>query len=199
MRLGKVVKSNSHCDYVVELDDIMAVANPPQADAFGFGSFVKLEENKRHWAVGLIYNSMLVNPFLGNGPRLSSEPDPMFTPDLINETRTLLGIVLIGWMEGNNGSTFGMHGIPRVIVPVNAAVNTLSQDEIYRFHLSPEGRPQFSYYSHLLRCGGGFAPQLAQQVLRELLDLHLFSGADQRALEILWRELIWKNAMSPMR
>lgn len=198
MLLGKVVKSNSHCDYVAQLDDLMAVPNPPQADDFGFGSFVKLEDRDRHWAVGLIYNSLLVNPFLGNGPRLSSEPDPLFTPDLINETRTLLGIVLIGWMQESANIAVGIHGIPRVVVPVNTPVSTMSQDEIYRFHLNAAERPQFSYYSHLLRCGGSFAPQLAQQVLRELLDLHLFADADQRALEILWRELTWKSLMSAM-
>ena len=32
-------------------------------------------------------------------PGLSSEPDPMFTPDLVQETRTLLGIVLVGTFE----------------------------------------------------------------------------------------------------
>ncbi|HIK54829.1 MAG TPA: hypothetical protein IGS37_06670 [Synechococcales cyanobacterium M55_K2018_004] len=199
MRLGKVVKSNSHCDYVVQLDDQMAVADPPQADDFGFGSFVKLDAKDRHWAVGLIYNSLLVNPFLNNGPRLSSEPDPLFTPDLINETQTLLGVVLVGWLERQGEVVYGVQGIPRVVVPVNTEVSTMTPEEIYRFHVTAEGRSQFSYYSHLLRCGGSFAPQLTQQVLKEIIDANLFTGADQRALEILCRELSWKTTMSAMR
>lgn len=202
MRLGKVVKSNSHCDYVVQLDDEMEVVAPPKADDYGFGSFVKLEEPfGRHWAVGIIYNSQLVNPlFLSNGPRLSSEPDPQFTPDLINETRTLLGTVLIGWLLPDaQGELYGVHGIPRVVVPVNTPVSVMSQDEIYSFHLDQSGDPKFCYYSHLLHCGGSFAAQLTQQVLKELADSRLFSGAEQRALEILCKELSWKNTMGAMR
>jgi hypothetical protein len=201
MRLGKVVKSNSHCDYIVQIDDHMDVIHPPQADDYGFGCFIKLEDTGiRHWAVGVIYNSQLFNPmFLSNGPRLSSEPDPMFTPDLINETRTLLGVVLIGSMVGEGSSNYGVHGIPRVVVPVNTPAYLMTRDEIYRFHLNQDQRPQFSYYSHLLRFGGSFATQLTQQLLKELADSQLFSGSEQRALEILCKELAWKNTMGVMR
>ena len=199
-QIGKVVKSNSHCDYVVQLDDSMDVQEPPQTEDYGFGQFVKLEDSKRHWAVGVIYNSQLFNPmFLNSGPRLSSEPDPLFTPDLISETRTLLGVVLVGTMVGRDNQAFGLHGIPRVVVPVNALVCKMTQTEIYRFHLDTESNPQFCYYSHLLHCGGNFAAQLTQQVLTELIDTHLFSGADQRALTVLCKELSWKNTMGAMR
>ncbi|MGJ3252083.1 MAG: hypothetical protein ACFE0J_13275 [Elainellaceae cyanobacterium] len=200
MQLGKIVKSNSHCDYIVQLDDQMTVESPPSADDYGFGSFVKLEENGRHWAVGIIYNSQLFNPmFLSNGPRLSSEPDPLFTPDLINETRTLLGVVLVGILEVNGKTVCGTQGIPRIVVPINTPVSLMERDEIHQFHLTPNGRPQFSYYSHLLRCGGSFATQLTEQVLTELITLNLFSGSDLRALDILRKELSWKSMMGAMR
>ncbi|TVQ18320.1 MAG: hypothetical protein EA367_15125 [Leptolyngbya sp. DLM2.Bin15] len=201
MRLGKVVKSNSHCDYIVQLDDAYAVDHPPSADAFGFGSFVKLEEKEgRHWAVGLVYNSQLINPqFLNNGPRLSSEPDPLFSPDLIEETRTVLGTVLIGTLIREGDRTYGVHGIPRVVVPVNTLVSCMSQDEIHHFHRNPQQQSQFCYYSHLLHCGGTFAAELTQQVLTDLVESGLFLGRDQRALEILCRELAWKTTMGAMR
>ncbi|MBD1996666.1 hypothetical protein H6G00_08550 [Leptolyngbya sp. FACHB-541] len=201
MKLGKVVKSNSHCDYVVQLDDKLEVSNPPQAEDYGFGSFVKLEElGGRHWAVGLIYNTQLFNPtFLSNGPRLSSEPDPLFAPDLVTETRTLLGTVLVGTLEVEDDRTYGIHGIPRIVVPVNTPAYKMSEAEVHQFHRNQMQRPQFCYYSHLLRCGGSFAAQLTQQVLQELADSNLFPDADQRALEILCKELSWKNTMGAMR
>ncbi|OLP16053.1 hypothetical protein BST81_22755 [Leptolyngbya sp. 'hensonii'] len=200
MRLGKVVKSNSHCDYVVQVYDRQEVDHPPGADDYGFGSFVKLNTEERHWAVGIIYNSQLFNPmFLNTGPRLSSEPDPLFSPDLISETRTLLGTVLVGTLEQQNGKPYGQQGIPRIVVPVNTRVDTMTTEEIYRFHLSPGDRPQFCYYSHLLRCGGTFANDLTRQVLQELIDSTLFSGPDQRALEMLCKELSWKQTMAAMR
>lgn len=198
--LGKVVKSNSHCDYVVQLDDEYTVGEPPGPEDYGFGQFVKLDGRDRHWAVGIIYNSQLFNPlFLNNGPRLSSEPDPMFTPDLISETRVLLGTVLVGSMAESSTSSYGMHGIPRVVVPVNTPVYPMTQSEIHDFHTSPDGHPQFCYYGHLLHCGGTFAAHLTQQVLAELVGSCVFSGSDQRALEILCKELSWKNTMAAMR
>lgn len=199
-RIGKVVKSNSHCDYVVQVDDAQDVVNPPRPEDCGFGQFVSFDNDSRHWAVGLVYNSQLFNPlFLNNGPRLSSEPDPLFTPDLIQETRTLLGTVLVGsFAEGDQGR-YGLHGIPRVVVPANTAVYQMSEAEIYQFHRSAEGQPQFSYYSHLLRSGGLFASQLAQQVLADLVASHLFSGAEQKALQVLGKELSWKNTLGAIR
>jgi hypothetical protein len=201
MKLGKVVKSNSHCDYVVQLDDDRDVAAPPDADHYGFGSFVKLEEpNVRHWAVGLIYNSLLDNPqFSNNGPRLTSEPDLLFTPDLVKETRTLLGIVLIGSLLRDNGATHGIQGIPRTVVPINTQVSTMSSEEIRQFHRDQNGHPQFRYYSQLLRYGGSFATHLAQQVLVDLASDQYFSGDEKRAIEILGREISWKNTMGTMR
>ncbi len=199
-RIGKVVKSNSHCDYVVQVDDHHDVVHPPNPEEYGFGQFVALEDGDRHWAVGLIYNSQLVNPmFLNNGPRLSSEPDPMFTPDLISETRTLLGVVLVGTLVEDGQALYGQHGIPKEVVPVNTDVYSLDMATIHRFHCNAAGQPQFCYYSHVLRSGGLFAAQLTQQVLTELIDSNLFSGADQRALTVLCKELSWKNTMGAMR
>lgn len=198
--LGKVVKSNSHCDYVVQLDDDMSTCSPPQPGEFGFGSFVKLANGDRPPIIGIIYNSQLVNPtFLNNGPRLSSEPDPVFAPDLIHETRTLLGVVLIGTLEQPSKQPYGVQSIPRDVVPVNAAVSCMSDAEIHRFHLDASGKPQFRYYSLLLRYGGSFAAHLTEQVLQELIDFQVFQPQDQRALEILCRELTWRNTMGTLR
>ncbi len=198
MRLGKVVKSNSHCDYIVQVDDEMDFTDPPLPDEYGFGTFVKLESRDRHWAVGIVYNSQLLNPmFMNSGIRLTSEPDPMFTPDQIQEVRTLLWTVLVGRFHPEEG--YGIQGIPPVIVPVNTPVQKMSQEEIHLFHRNQEARSQFCYYSHLLRFGGTFSVQLTQQVLEELIQSKLFKGAEERALIVLCRELAWKNTMSVMR
>ena len=197
--LGKVVKSNSHCDYVVQLDTSNDVENPPNIEDYGFGQFVKFDSH-RHWAVGIVYDSQLFNSsFLNSGPRLTSAPDPVFTPDLIQDTCVLLNVVLIGSLETRKSHRYGLHGIPRVIVPANTPVCRMETPEIHSFHLSAEGRPQFAYYSHLLRAGGGFAAQLTQQVLSELIATGLFSETDQRALQVLCKELSWKSTMGAMR
>ncbi len=201
MKLGKVVKSNSHCDYIVQIDDVMDVSTPPAPDTYGFGSFVKLETPDRHWAVGLIYNSQLFNPaYLNSGPRLVSEPDPLFTPDLIRETRTLLWTVLIGTLTldaaaSNQG--FGCQGIPRVVVPVNTSVYCMADWEVHAFHQNVERQPQFCYYSHVMRSAGIFASELVEQVLGQIMPL--FQDGDRRALDLLRKELSWKHTMGMMR
>ncbi|NET49922.1 MAG: hypothetical protein F6K09_14650, partial [Merismopedia sp. SIO2A8] len=178
-----------------------SVSHPPGARDFGFGSCVKLEEPKgHHWAVGIIYNTQLFNPlFLSNGPRLSSDPDPLFTPDLISDTRTLLGIVLVGTLENAEEPTFGVQGIPRIVVPVNTSAWLMTDRETHQFHMTADQQPQFGYYSHLLRCGGSFATDLALDILGHLIDQGLFSDTAQRALEIIRKELVWKNTVGAMR
>jgi hypothetical protein len=197
MRLGKVVRSNSHCDYVVQVDDALEVKNPPSPEDYGFGSFVKLESNQRHWAVGLVYNSQILNPMFPNaGPRLSSQPDPYFSPDLQNEVRTLLSVILIGALDEERGC--GWQGIPRVVVPINTPVFRMSQEEILRFHLNPQGQTQFSYYGLLLSSGGNFANHLVYQVLNDIIPM--FSDpAQRRALQILSKELAWKITVGAIR
>ncbi|PZO57160.1 MAG: hypothetical protein DCF15_07610 [Phormidesmis priestleyi] len=197
--LGRVVKSNSHCDYVVQLDTSNDVDQPPAIEDYGFGQFVKFDSH-RHWAVGIVYDTQLFNSaFLNSGPRLTSTPDPIFTPDLIQDTCILLNVVLVGSLEKGKPHDYGLQGIPRVVVPANTPVCQMNTAEIHRFHLTAEGQPQFTYYGHLLRSGGGFAAQLTQQVLGDLIASELFTGANERALKVLCKELSWKSTMGAMR
>lgn len=198
-KLGAVVKSNSHCDYVLQLNTDRDVIDPPTASDYGFGQFVVLETDQQHWGVGIIYNSQLFNPaFLNSGPQLTSVPDPLFTPDLIQETKTLLNVVLVGSFIHQKKQTYGQQGIPRNVVPVNTPVYSLKTEGRHRFHVSADNRPQFKYYGHLLSCGGAFATQLTQLVLTELSESGLFAETDQRALQVLCRELTWKNTLGAM-
>lgn len=198
-RLGKIVKSNSHCDYIAQIDDSLEVISPPQADDYGFGSFVKLEDRQRHWAIGVIYNSQLLNPqFNSTSPRLSSEPDAIFTPDLIYETRTLLWIVLIGAIVTSPaGQRYGEQGIPAAVVPVNTPVWQLSEGELRAFHHNARGQAQCCYYAHLLNSGGSYASPLVSQILGTITPL--FQPSDRRALEILSKELAWQHTLGSLR
>ena len=105
--LGKVVKSHSHCDYVVQLDTNNDVENPPAIEDYGFGQFVKFDSH-RHWAVGIVYDTQLFNSsFLNSGPRLTSAPDPVFTPDLVQDTCVLLNVVLVGSLQRGSSGSYG--------------------------------------------------------------------------------------------
>ncbi|MEN9229600.1 MAG: hypothetical protein Q6L68_01725 [Thermostichus sp. DG02_5_bins_236] len=134
--------------------------------------------------------------FLSSGPRLSSEPDPYFSPDLQNEVRTLLSVVLIGALDEQYG--YGKQGIPRMVVPVNTPVFCMDQEEVLRFHQDSKGQTQFSYYGLLLSSGGSFADHLIYQVLNDITPMFR-DPAQQRALQILSKELSWKMTMGAMR
>ena len=216
MHLGKVVKSNSHCDYVIQLDDALSAEVPPDETRFGFGSFVALKEEKsrrlttitghldpkpnpRPWCIGVVYNTQLFNPnFNSSGPRLSSEPDLAFTPDQVQETRTLLGVMLLGTLQQEGDRWFGIQRIPRTVVPFNTTAALMTPEEVYSFHRDKVGQPQFRYYTHLLRGGGHFAAELIQHILDSLCDSP-FTLAEVRALEVLRKELSWKSAMGTIR
>jgi hypothetical protein len=73
----------------------------------------------------------------------------------------------------------------------------MSRADVRSFHLDQQQRPQFCYYSYLLRSGGAFASQLTEQVLGQVSAL--FEGSDRRALDILRKELSWKQTMGMMR
>jgi hypothetical protein len=72
MKIARIVSSNSHIDYVARVIDALDAASPPSSEDFGFAQFVKLPLEDETEIVGVIYDSMLVNPEYSNfGPRLS--------------------------------------------------------------------------------------------------------------------------------
>ena len=76
--------------------------DPPSDDDYGFAQFVNLPLSKTEEIVGVIYNSLLVNPEYANfGPRLSPKPElGNFSPDYLNEQGFLIGILLLGTRGG---------------------------------------------------------------------------------------------------
>lgn len=196
--LGHIVKSNSHCDYVAQLVDRLDVPHPPAPEDYGFGRFVKLEDEQRHWAVGVIYNSQLLNPqFHQTSPRLTTSADTFLSPDLVSETRTLLWIALIGHLVTAEGQTYGQQGMPTLVVPVNTPVWQLTTAEVLAFHRNAQGQAQFRYYAHLLRSTGNYAAPLLAQILETITPL--FSGTEQRSLEIISKELAWRHTLGSLR
>lgn len=88
--IGKVVKSNSHLDYVCQVYGPGETASTPLASDYAFGNFVRIliKERPKTWLVGLIYDTVLLNPEFGRlGPRLSSPPNSRFSRRIISTKR----------------------------------------------------------------------------------------------------------------
>src|SRR5919202_6154564 len=122
-RIAKIVKSNSHFEYVARVIDELDADAPPAPEEYGFAQFVRLPVSEGEEVVGVVYDSQLANPDYGSfGPRLSSHAElKVLSPDVLNERGVLLGVLLVGWREragGAGGEWVARQGVPRRVVPV---------------------------------------------------------------------------------
>ena len=127
--IGKIVKSNTHIDYVCQVYNIGETPQPPQSSDYSFGAFVAIQMDTipDERLIGVIYNTLLMNPDFGNlGPRLSPRQElEIFSPDYLAETATLVGIIALGWQAADG--TF-QQGVPALSAMVNNSVQRLSSN-----------------------------------------------------------------------
>jgi hypothetical protein len=191
MRIAKIVSSNSHVDYAARVLDALETPAPPAAADYRFGQFVRVGA-----AVGVIYNSQLINPEYGNyGPRLSTPPElnAVFSPDYLNEQGVLIGVLLVGSL----GEGLREQGVPREVLPINADVETLGDDEVRAFHHDARGTLELRYYAHVTTHAGPFAYQLLASIVDQLEPLT--SERERARLQVLRRTLAWQQTVGGMR
>lgn len=198
MLIAKITKSNSHVDYFARvLDSLETSANLSPAD-YQFGQFVKIAVGQTE-VIGVIYNSQLINPEYGNyGPRLSTPADlnVVFSPDYLNEQGVLISILLLGWKDANGN----YQDVPRVVLPINSHVETMSDAEVRAFHYDgrgADGALQAHYYSHVTIHAKQFAFQLLSAIVDQL-D-RLADERDRARLNVLRRTLTWQRTIGSMR
>jgi hypothetical protein len=198
MKIARIVKSNSHVDYVGRVIDSLDAAEPPSAEDYGFAQFVSLPlEDGGEEIVGVIYNSILLNPDYANyGPRLSPKPElGGFSPDYLNEQGLLIGILLLGAVSRADGRV--LHGVPRRVVPAGQDVYKIEPEQIKRFHSDENECLQIHYYSQIVAHAGLFATPLLEAIIEQLsLDC---SDDDKKRLGVLKQSLAWQRTMGGMR
>src|SRR5438270_5624828 len=171
--IAKIVKSNSHVDYVARVIDELDADEPPGPEDYGFAQFVAVPLAGGEEAVGVVYDTQLANPEYGSfGPRLSSRDElKVLSPDFLHEQGVLLGILLVGWREragdaasggakaggaradaakvvgGRDGGWVSHQGVPRRVVPVGQDVLRLDEGEVAGFHRVADGSVQLHYFS----------------------------------------------------
>jgi hypothetical protein len=196
MKIASIISSNSHLDYVARVVDSLDSAEPPAAEDYGFGQFVGIPLDGGPEIVGVIYNSILVNPdYAGFGPRLSPKPElGTFSPDYLNEQGFLIAILLLGTQRRGEKVE---HGVPRRVVPPGQAVFRIGADDVRRFHSDHNDCLQIHYFSQVLAHAGQFAVPLLEAVIDQLsLDC---SESDRKRLGVLQQSLAWQRTMGGMR
>jgi hypothetical protein len=194
-RIGKIVKSNTHIDYVCQVYGPAEILEQPEPSDYAFGEFVAIEllSGSGPKLIGVIYNTLLLNPEFGNlGPRLSPRSEQeVFTPDYLVETATLVGIITLGWQD-RDGRYW--QGVPGLAATVDAPVRRLLTEELQAFHLDEAGRLQLRYAPVLLGQNNPLVPQLLMNVIDRLLALF---PEQRRQLTVMRNNLAWKSIVQP--
>jgi hypothetical protein len=210
-RIARIVKSNSHVDYVARVVDELDADSPPSSDDYGFAQFVAVPvaDGDGEEVVGIVYDTELVNPEYGSfGPRLSSRSDlKVLSPDFLHEQGVLLGILLIGSRvrrakpdasEAKRRDAWSSHqGVPRRVVPVGQDVLRMTDEEVYSFHAGAGGSLQLHYFSQVLAHAGPFAVPLVESVI-EQLEVACTPEERQR-LCVLKKSLVWQRTLGQSR
>lgn len=189
--LGKIVKSNSHIDYICQIYGKHEAAYVPVNTDYELGTFVSISLADGSYLVGLIYDTMLMNPDFGRlGPRLSTETDlALFSPDYLNERAILIGIVVIGQVNGE------VHqGVPSLAATNDAIVQQLSVEQIRAFHHSA-GRFRLAYLPLLIQRPDSLARQVAMTLIQRLIE----QMPDQAGLlRVIADDLLWQLQINAM-
>jgi hypothetical protein len=200
--IGTIVNSDSHIQYWCQVYGPLEVASPPAPGDFSFGQFVQIslphmENAPSSNLVGVIYDTVLVNPAFGSmGPRLSTndEQRAIFSPDYLSERATLIRILALGTFDAS-GQIY--HGIPDLALELGASVTPMNEENVRNFHIFAD-HPNEAPYLHM-----GYLPQLIgqptgllpQTALRVLDTLQRLFPEHTRLLTIVRRNLAWKMAV----
>jgi hypothetical protein len=225
MGIGKIVGSESHVRYTCQIFGPGEVATPPDPSAYAFGGFVRmplrttlasdvatLEPHpgtgvrgdalapapaQTPWAVGLIYDTILVNPAFGTlGPRLSNDEQlAIFSPDYLAERAVLVSILVLGTMRGE-GAPLGRvtHGVPALAPDLGAVVEPLTEAQVRAFHIfadMPQTRP-YLHLGYLPHTVAQDHPLLPMAMLRTVERLEALLPENAALLSIVKRNLAWR-------
>src|ERR1043165_4068044 len=223
-KIARIVKSNSHVDYVARVVDELDADEPPGPEDYGFAQFVSVPLAEGAGAVGVVYDTQLANPdYASFGPRLSSHAElKVLSPDFLHEQGVLLGILLVGWREragraserdgtesggaravapqsraSGGGVWASQQGVPRRVVPVGQDVLRMSDEEVARFHRGADGSVQLHYFSLVVAHAGPFAVPLVEAVIGQLEPA--CEAAERQRLCVLKKSLVWQRTLGQLR
>lgn len=197
VKVAKIVKSNSHVDYIGRVIDRLDAPDAPGPDDYGFAQFVSIPLDQELDVIGVVYNSLLANPEYGNyGPRLSPPSDlSILSPDYLNEQGLLIGILLLGWRDPSKQKFH--HAVPRRVIPVNQEVYSLAEEDVHGFHKDADGRIQLHYYSQVVAHAGSFSVPLIEAIIEQLEPA--CAPEERQRLCVLKQTLVWQRTVGQMR
>jgi len=189
MFIGKIVKSDSHINYVCQIYGPSEVEVEPSPADYAFGRFVRvavrssladdpdttldfalgISQEPVTYAVGVIYDTILLNPAFGSlGPRLSNETQvELFSPDYISEKAVLIYVMILGMLELRTPASDSptvlstMHGVPLLSLELGSEIETMTDEEVRAFHFFSDTSAGLDSQSPYLHMG--YLPHIIAQ------------------------------------
>ncbi|HLZ22906.1 MAG TPA: hypothetical protein VKQ30_12360 [Ktedonobacterales bacterium] len=232
LSIGKIVRSESHVRYTCQIYGPGEVATPPQPSDYAFGCFVRIPLRIGParadilgfpalpaadvapvaggvngapfgaWAVGLIYDTILLNPAFGTlGPRLSNEDQvALFSPDYLTERAVFVSILLLGTMSPGQAADVPLvsHGVPPVAPDLGAEVAPLPDSAVRAFHSfadgasGPGGPRPYLHMGYLPHAIAQENPLLPLALLRTIERLEQLLPENAALLSIVKRNFAWR-------
>jgi hypothetical protein len=224
MYIGKIVKSDSHINYVCQIYGPREVELEPNPTDYAFGRFVRIairsEQDDDHaaqvilalgksseprtYAIGVIYDTILLNPAFGSlGPRLSNETQvELFSPDYISEKAVLIYVMVLGMMEqrplaGSQPEVlFVMHGVPLLSLELGSEIETMTDEEVRAFHFfkDPDDNDKkaylhMGYIPHIIAQRNSLLPMVTLRIIDQLERLF---PHNLLVLSIVKRNFAWR-------
>jgi hypothetical protein len=224
MNIGKIVKSESHINYVCQIHGPLDFDQQPGPADYSFGRFVRIAIRTEHtedsdeslqpvlskrsesqkYAVGVIYDTILVNPAFGSlGPRLSNEEQvAVFSPDYISEKAVIIYVMVLGMIEqrltprGEWEILSVMHGVPLLSLELGSVVETMTDEEVCVFHYFSDPLPttrgpylHMGYLPHIISQRNSLLPMVTLQIIDQLERLF---PQNLSLLSIVKRNFAWR-------
>lgn len=170
------------------------------ADAYGTQLLPDTAGETSTWAVGLIYDTLLVNPAFGTlGPRLSNDTQvELFSPDYLAERATLVSILLLGTLEQCQPDapiSCVFHGVPELAPDLGAPVVPLSENDVRGFHYFADGGaksgPAYLHMGYLPHAIAQDHALLPMAMLRTIERLERLFPTNAALLSIVKRNFAW--------
>jgi len=197
VRIGSIVSSNSHLDYVVEVYKDRDCDRPPELHEREFGQPVfikKTVDGTEHAVMGVIYDTQLVDPDQGRtGPRLAQDDQAQFTPGYIQERTTLAGVALLGTAEITEDGELKnpTHQMPRWTLEVEDTVFQCPDQAMVSFH-SVDEQIQLAYMDRLLDIAGDLGSEVIVSLIDRLRRMLPDDDTNQRVLDVVEKNVQWQ-------
>jgi hypothetical protein len=197
VRIGSVVSSNSHLDYVVEVYKERDCDRPPELHEREFGQPVfikKVVDGTERAIMGVIYDTQLVDPDQGRtGPRLAQDDQAQFTPGYIEERTTLAGVALLGTATINEARAIEnpTHRMPRWTLEVDDTVYQCPDQVTVDFH-TVEDQIQLAYLDRLVDIAGDLGAEVVIALIDRLRGMLPEDDPNRRVLDVVEQNVQWQ-------